>query len=156
MFSYFNPELVGWMGIESCYFSFLLSISHPAGLQFPLFLLTVPPPSPCFLTCRNRKSFSTCLSLSSLSSCCSWGSGGSCLMTSPRRGPVSCTDVVEDDEDEEERPWCSLSSSSVSSGWLWCCLAGPEVLEPAAETWSLGLDMILGMKKRRSDETWKK
>lgn len=104
-------------------------------------------PRTCFLTCRKRKSFSAFLSLCSLSSC-SCGSRGSCLMTSPRRGPVSCADVDEGDEEEEERPWCSRSSSSVSSGWLWCCLAGPEALVFAVETWSPGLDMIYGAKKK--------
>lgn len=37
-------------------------------------------------------------------------------MTNPRRGAISWAEVDEEDEEEEDRPWCSLSSSSVSSG----------------------------------------
>lgn len=62
-----------------------------------------------FYTCLKSSSCcSACLSrsLCSTSSCSSWGSGGSCLMVTPAgRAPPS---------------WCSRSSSSVSSGWLWC------------------------------------
>lgn len=61
-------------------------------------------------------------------------------MTRPCSGPISCAEVEDDEEDEEDSPWCSLSSSSVSSGWLWCCLAGP--LEHGAETASLGLGIF--------------
>lgn len=106
------------------------------------------------LTCRKRKSFSAFLSLCSLSSC-SCGSRGSCLMTSPCRGPVSCADVDEEHEEEEESPWCSRSSSSVSSGWLWCCLAGPEAPLFTVETWSPGLDMIY-RGKREAQVRWQR
>lgn len=95
------------------YLSFHLCLlySHsPCFLHLPF---TFSPP--LILTCRNKKSCSACLSLCSLSSC-SWRSRGSFLMTSPRRGPMSCAEVDEEDEEEEDSPWCSLSSSSVSSG----------------------------------------
>lgn len=97
------------------------------------------------LTCRKRKS-SACFSLCSFSSS-SRGSKGSCFMTSPLRGPVSCADIDDDDEEEGESSWCSWSSSSVSSGWLWCCLAGPDGLEFTVEAGSPGLDMIWGTKE---------
>lgn len=97
------------------------------------------------------KSCSGCLPLwsrCSLSSC-SWRSGGSCLMIRPRINPVSAQDEVDDDD--EVSPWCSRSSSSVSSGWLWCCLPGTEAPDPAADTWSPGLDIIW---RKRRQQRW--
>ena len=76
-------------------------------------------------TCLKSSSCSACRSRSLCcciaSSCSSCGSGGSCLMVTPGgRAPPS---------------WCSLSSSSVSSGWLWCW-------RPTGD--SLGLAIICG------------
>lgn len=86
-----------------------------------------------FFTCLNSNSCcSACLSrsLCSTSSCSSWGSGGSCLMVTPAgRAPPS---------------WCSRSSSSVSSGWLWCWR--PTGL-------SLGFVIIWGKNKARKTKT---